>query len=284
MDVTRRNVIGGSLIAAFGVGLPSALLAKSADPGWTALFDGKSFEGWTFYQEGVGDTDRDGVVQIEKGMLHFLGPKHRGTNAAPGHIATKTAWQDYHLRLEYRFGAQRFVPRALQRRNSGLLYHMGPERDRLFPDCVEFQIEEGDTGDAIMVNTMALQGPLLGGTPLWPNWIPAFPNDYQVPINAGGYRRQWHRHAGPYERLDDWNTLDLYAFGDQAAHLVNGRIVNTLFKMLREDAGGARTPLISGRIALEFEWAEVMFRNVMIRPLDAAAISSLTRQGSYKGS
>ncbi|OYU35416.1 DUF1080 domain-containing protein [Novosphingobium sp. PASSN1] len=280
----RREVLRGSLLAALAGAAPARLLGATAAPpfsggSWQPLFDGKSLSGWTFYQEGNGTEDRNRVVRIEQGMLHFLGPRYQG-KAQPGHIATTTAWQDYHLRLDYKFGPRRFAPRALQRRNSGLLYHMGPERDRLFPDCVEFQIEEGDTGDAIMVNTLALQGPLLGGTPLWPNWIPAFPSEYQTPINAGGYRRQWHRHSGPYERLDDWNTLDLYAFGDSAAQLVNGRIVNTLFKMLREDAGGIRTPLTSGRIALEFEWAEVSFRNVMIRPLDAAAIGNLTRQGS----
>ena len=145
---------------------------------------------------------------------------------------------------------------------------------------MEFQVEEGDIGDAVMVNTLALQGPLLGGTPLWPNWIDALPSQYQEPVRAGGYARQWHRHAGQYELLDGWNTLDLIVFDDQAAHLVNGRIVNTLFKMRRPDGAGQMVPMTSGRIALELEWAEVLFRKVMIRQLDANAIAAFKRQGS----
>jgi hypothetical protein len=75
-------------------------------------------------------------------------------------------------------------------------------------------------------------------------------------------------------------VLELYAFGDQAAQLVNGRIVNTLFKMVRRDQAGNIVPMSKGRIALELEWAEVMFRKVMIRPLDAEAVALIRKQGS----
>lgn len=279
----RRQLLAAALGALTTTALPAAAFARPHEPtdGWQPLFDGKSLDGWTFYQDGVGTTDLRHAVSIENGVLHFLGPKYAGDGAPPGHIATVSEWENYHLRVDFRWGETRWPPRKLQRRNSGILYHMGPQTDRLFPDCVEFQVEEGDVGDAVMVNTLALQGPLLGGTPLWPNWIFAFPSDYQEPIRAGPYARQWHRHAGHYERLDGWNTLELIAFGDQTAQLVNGRIVNTLFKMLRTDASGARVPMTKGRIALELEWAEVLFRNVMIRPLNADNIALIRKQGSY---
>lgn len=278
--LNRRDALAG--IGSVGMAglLPSSVTAQTPDPreaGWQPLFNGRDLEGWTFFHEGVGDRDLHKVVSIKDGTLHLLGPDFdRAQNSTMGHIATTTTWSNYHLRLEFKWGAQRYAPRGLQRRNSGILYHMGPERDRLFPDCVEFQVEEGDVGDAIMVNTKALQGPLLGGTPLWPNWIPAIPKIYDEPQVAGNMARQWHRHSGQYERLDGWNTLDLYAFGDQAAHLVNGRIVLTLFSMIgRAGNGGSAMPLTKGRIALEFEAAEVFFRNVAIRPLDDAAIARL---------
>ena len=59
--------------------------------------------------------------------------------------------------------------------------------------------------------------------------------------------------------------------------MVNGRIVNTLFRMI--DAAGQ--PLTQGRIALEFEAAEVFMRNVMIRDLAEAEIALIRKQGSY---
>lgn len=276
----RRHFLGSTVATAISSALPSAVIAQKAGGPWRRLFDGRSLEGWTFFQQGIGSVDHQRAVSIDNGVLHFLGPRYSAEDAPPGHIATEAVWSNYHLRLEYRYGVRRWPPRKLQRRNSGVLYHMGPETDRLFPDCVEFQLEEGDAGDAIMVNTQGLAGPSLGGTPLWPNWIPALPATHQEPSVAGGVRRQWHRHAGEFEKLDDWNTVDLYAFDDQAAHLVNGRIVTTLFKMVKADGNGRTTPLTAGRIALELEWAEVLFRNVMIRSLDPTAIGLIRKQGS----
>ncbi|MEO6093798.1 MAG: DUF1080 domain-containing protein [Novosphingobium sp.] len=267
----RRHAIG-SAAAALALAPARLLAAAPTEPNWRKLFNGRDLDGWTIFQQGVGNRDAHQAIAIDQGMLHFLGPDFDGPASATfGHIATVQEWHDFHLRLEFRWGERRFAPRGLQRRNSGVLYHMAPEIDRLFPDCVEFQVEEGDVGDAVMVNTKALQGPLLGGTPLWPTYFPGLPRSYQEPLVAGGFARQWLRHSGVYEKLDGWNTLDLYAFDDQAAHLVNGRIVTTLFAMI--DRGAA--PLKKGRIALEFEAAEVWFRNVAIRPIDATEIAGI---------
>lgn len=275
----RRQFLIGAGAASAALALPAA--RASAEPKvWRPLFDGRSLNGWQFFQDRVGAVDTVGVVRIERGVLHFLGAGQPGEPVTSGHISTIETFANYHLRLDYKWGDKRYVPRAIQRRNSGLLYHMGAATDRLFPPCIEFQIEEGDVGDAIMVDTLGLQGPLLGGTPLWPNYFPGLPQTYETPIKAGGLSRLWLRHSGIYERLDGWNTLDLYAFDDQAAHLVNGRIVNSLFRIVQPQADGTATPLTKGRIALEFEQAEVYFRNVMIRDLDAAAISRIKQLGS----
>ena len=278
--ITRRNALAGICAVGAASLYRSSLVAdvpSAKRGGWQPLFNGNDLDGWTFFQDKVGDRDVHGVVSIEDGILHLLGPKFdRTQRSTMGHIATTDEWSNYHLRLEFKWGTERFAPRSLQRRNSGILYHMGPEKDRLFPDCVEFQVEEGDVGDAVMVNTKGLQGPVLGGTPLWPNWISAIPKVYEEPLIAANIARQWFRHSGDYEKLDGWNTLDLYAFGDQAAHLVNDRIVMTLFSMIGRAAGGSpATPLTKGRIALEFEAAEVFYRNVAIRSLDEAAIDQL---------
>jgi len=273
MPDRRAILTGGVAGLATMLTAPRALAAAAgAEAQWQSLFNGRDLSGWTMFQQGAAAGDPHGVIRIEGGALHFLGPRYNGPdNATFGHIATESEHANYHLRLEYRWGERRFAPRDLQRRNSGLLYHLAPDRDRLFPDGVEFQIEEGDVGDAIMINTRALQGPLLGGTPLWPTYFPFLPHDYEPAINAGGIARQWFRHSGPYERLDGWNRLDLYAFDDQAAHLVNGRIVNTLFAMI--DRNGA--PMKKGRIALEFEAAEISFRAIAIRPLGEAEIARI---------
>ena len=273
--IDRRTMLTGAAAATL-LGSGTTIAAATTN-GWRPLFDGSSLDGWTFFQDGGAMRDTEGAVAIEDGVLHFYGPAYRGTGkAAFGHIATVDSWSNYHLRLDFRWGVNRFAPRMLQRRNSGILYHLGAERDRLYPDGVEFQVEETDVGDAIMINTRALPGPLLGGTPLWPTYFPGLPQTYEAPVVAGGIARQWVRHAGDFETLEGWNTLDLYAFGDQAAHLVNGRIVTTLFGM--RTARGL--PLTRGRIALELEAAEVLYRNVMIRSLSDADIARIRATGS----
>lgn len=285
--LNRRNAMGG-MAALAGITalapLRSALAQSAAE--WRPLWDGRSLDGWTFLQDRVGTTDINHVVSISDGVLNFLGSGHTGTETPVGFLLTEGEHSNYHMRLEYRWGLERFPPRVWQARNSGVLYHAGPTRSapeaggKIFPECVEFQMMEGNAGDGLMIDTMGLQGPVLGGTPLWPRWIPDFPETYAEPTRSGGYVRQWHRHHGEFERLDGWNTLDLVAFADQSAHMINGRIVNTLFRLRKTLADGTQVPLTSGRIALEFEWAAVQFRNVMIRALGEADIATIMRQGS----
>lgn len=250
--------------------LASASLPPYAGP-WTRLFNGRDLTGWTYFQEGKGNVDDTQAVVADKGTIHMLGPRHRGGDRpGPGHIATDREYSNYHLRFEYRFGAARFEPRLLAKRNSGVLYHMFPQKDRVWPNSIEFQLEESDVGDAVLINTRCYPGADLGGTPAWPKQFPvqprptfATPSEPRMPIE-----RQHVKKNGDFERQMDWNTIELLCIGDQAAHLVNGRIVNSLYELVAqtvEDRDVYR-PLTGGRIALELEFAEVRFRNVEIRP------------------
>ena len=134
--------------------------AYSQSSRWRLLFDGQSLDGWQFYQDGVGFEDVQGVVAITDGNLHFLGPSHTGEVAQPGYVATTQAFGDYHLRLDYRYGLGRWVPRRWQAANSGLLYHMTPHVEgRLFPPAVEFQTQQGNCGDAVMIDTLHCRDP-----------------------------------------------------------------------------------------------------------------------------
>ena len=278
----RRHALG--ILAAGGatLALPAWTHASAQDgTGWRPLWDGRSLDGWTFWQDGVGAVDTMGVVSIRDGELHFHGDGYAHDTAPPGFIATVADHGNYHLRLQYRWGERRWAPRGWLARNSGLLYHLGPQRPGLlFPEGIEFQMQEGNCGDAMLIDALGVQGPPLGGTPMWPNWIPAFSDVPIEPTRFGGYARRWLPRLTDFERPGEWNTLDLVCFDDQAAHMVNGRIVNTLFKLARELPDGTRQPLTAGRIALEFEWAQIAFRQVMIRDLDQAAIATIRRQGS----
>ncbi len=259
-------------VAAAGSAYSSGSLGQSMPGGagpWIPLFNGNDLDGWDYFQEGVGTRDTTNAITVHDGMIHMLGPEHKGGDAPGfGHLATRREYGNYHLKVEYQFGEKRFEPRLLAKRNSGVLYHMFPERDRVWPNSIEFQLEESDAGDAICINTRCFPGADQGGTPAWPSQAgfaqrPTFVvTEPRPPIE-----RQRVIKNGNFENLGGWNTAELIAIGDKSAQLVNGRIVNSLYELVGQEVRDRSVyrPLTKGRIALELEGAEIRFRRVDIR-------------------
>jgi len=268
-DFLAATTLSLPLITLFREAAEAQSIPVAVGP-WVPLFNGRNFEGWDYFQEGVGTTDKTNAAVVHDGMIHMLGPTHTGGDRPGfGHVATQREYSNYHLRVEYRFGERRFEPRLLAKRNSGILYHMFPERDRVWPNCIEFQLEESDLGDAICVNTRCWPGANQGGTPAWPQQPATTPRpSFPPPANPRpALERQQVLKNGNFEKLDDWNTVELIALGDKAAHLVNGRIVNSLYEIVGQDTTDRSVyrPLSKGRIALELEGAEIFYRKVEIR-------------------
>ena len=67
---------GSGMAAAFGAEAPRSL--PEYDGPWNSLFNGRNFDGWTFFQAGVGNTDTTQAIVIERGVIHMLGPRHTG--------------------------------------------------------------------------------------------------------------------------------------------------------------------------------------------------------------
>ncbi|WP_428333202.1 3-keto-disaccharide hydrolase [Novosphingobium sp.] len=275
MDATRRTALG--LLATSGLAaatstrpaLAAAPMGMPRDGDWHPLFNGRDLSGWTLFLDGVGDRDRYGAIGIEGDVLHVLGPQYRGpTRAAMGYLATDRVYENYHLSLEYKWGTLRYDPRTLYKRDSGILYHVPPGHEMLWPDCVEYQIMEYHTGDALPINHRAIEAISLGGMPSWPEDFPGNTR-YAPQVDAGGNLRQWIHADGTFDTLEGWNTVELIAQGDKAAHIVNGRIVTAIYGLQSQDpADKSRyVPLKGGRILLQIEGAEIMFRNIKIRAL-----------------
>jgi hypothetical protein len=69
--------------------------------------------------------------------------------------------------------------------------------------------------------------------------------------------------------IDGWNTVEVILRGDQEViHKINGHEVFRAknLKQLSSD-GKTWSPLTSGRILLQGEYAEVQYRNIAIKPL-----------------
>jgi hypothetical protein len=76
-------------------------------------------------------------------------------------------------------------------------------------------------------------------------------------------------HAGvDAENKTGWNELELITYGDKAIRIVNGVVVMALSNS-RYMVGGEAKPLISGKIQLQCEAAEVFYKDIKIKPIDA---------------
>ena len=225
--------------------------------GWEPLFNGTDLSGWYSYLPSKGkNNDPEGVFRAENGVIHILGVENKGTREF-GYLATEKSYRNYHLRLEYRWGDKRFAPRERSKRDSGVVYHVSG-RDKVWPQGVEYQIQEGDTGDFWLLGGPTLTTTVASTRPKEPQFAA---NGVPYQSRSGSYVRiakdETHEQAG-------WNTVDIIVRGNTAVHMING-VVNNRAYSLHTPGGG---DLNAGKILLQAEGAEVFYRNVEIRPLE----------------
>lgn len=238
------------------------------------LFNGQDLEGWTvFIEKQPTGSDPEQIFQVIDGVIHVYRSAPAGSAQAFGYIATKKAYSHYRLTLEYRWAEKRFQPRATEVRDSGLLYHVA-RNEGVWPRSIEFQIQERDVGDIFTVNTRVHS--TVDSTQIPPDEPKQWGGAWYLPPENGGVEHgiggEWIariRKSDMHERAG-WNTIQLEVRGDRATHRVNGHVNNRCFRFEQPDPAhpGKFIPLREGRIALQAEGAEVLFRNIVLTPLD----------------
>jgi hypothetical protein len=208
------------------------------------LFNGRDLTGFDTVLKKQGfNHDPDRVFQVEDGVLHISGSEF-------GYAITQTEYENYYLRAEFKWGTATYAPRAGQTRDSGILYHVtGPLN--VWPRAIEFQIQEGGTGDIWLV-----EGPELTvrGKTVKKDW-PCFDRFGKGPFkDVTGYRDPVGEVEKPH---GEWNVVELIADHDRVTYRVNGKVVN--------EGSGANPS--RGRILFQSEGAEVFFRNIELAPL-----------------
>lgn len=209
------------------------------------LFDGSSLNNFDVFlrQHGL-NNDPDHVFALENRTIHVSGKEF-------GYVITKNEYENYYLTAEFKWGEGTYPPREGKARDSGILYHIqGPQK--VWPQSIEFQIQEGATGDFWMTDQAELTsksgqkvvGPVGGasridrfGKGVWKDEL--------------GYRDP----AGdPEKPHGEWNFLELVVQADRARHWVNGRFVNE----------GTQAKPAKGKILFQSEGAEIYFRNIRL--------------------
>lgn len=260
-------------------GVSSQSLAQDAD-GWTDLLDEDlsswvrwigvphvSVEGlppgtyqsetiWNAMGTPLGFEDPLGVFTTmqEDGetLLHVSGEIY-------GVVATREMYSDYHLSLEVKWGNKQWaIPpfTADSPYDTGLLFHCqgehGASKSIAWRACIEYNIMYGSIGTYVGLGGM--MGQVRGDTetliydPTTTDYI------LYSPIARASSNEE--------KPLGEWNTLELYALGDDSVYVLNGVVILVVEDMIDK----FKNPLTEGYIELQSEASEAFYRNIKIRP------------------
>ncbi|WP_254412609.1 3-keto-disaccharide hydrolase [Dyadobacter diqingensis] len=196
------------------------------------------------------------------------GPVLRISGETYGCLFTKQAYQNYHVKLQVKWGDKKYEPRQNKLRDSGILYHSigeaGVEYWRSWMLSQEFQIMEGHMGDfwcqansAIDIRSFQSEGIM--------NRIA----DEKQPFGTFKTGSDFYcmRSANHESPAGEWTTLELICFEGKSLHIVNGHVVMVLKNSRYISQNGQEVPMTSGKIQLQSEAAEVFYRDIRIRPL-----------------
>lgn len=241
----------------------SPLQAQAESP-WVSLFNGKDLTDWskTIKTYKVGE-DPDKLVQVHDGKIHMYKDLAVDGDGHFGVITHKDTFSRFHLVVEYKWLDKKFKPRADRLRDAGILYHV-KKHDKVWPDSLECQIQEGDTGDIVLLQT----GAFSWHHPM-PDAAPKGQGDAHLLPEHGGYPfyKKGFLYLGRLsepDHLKDWNKVEVIVQADESAvHIVNGKLLARMGNMVDMDG----QPLRSGKICLQLEAAELVYRNVKIRKL-----------------
>ncbi len=256
--VFRILVLTGLIIA-----LPTPASAQDRD--WTPLFNGQDLTGWIPKVRGY-PTGEDplNTFRVVDGLL-TVGYEQYGDafNDRFGHLFYEAPFEDYAIRIEYRFvGEQAPGGAGWAFKNSGLMFHaqspasMGNDQD--FPISIEAQFLGGNGNQARPTHNLCTPGT-------------------HVEINGELTKQHCVFSQSPTFHGEQWVTVDMVVREKgQIEHIVDGV---TVLSYARPVVGGGMvnghdpsvktdgTRLKSGYIALQSESHPIQFRQVLVSPL-----------------
>lgn len=195
-------------------------------------------------------------------VLHVSGEIYGG-------LTSKEIYENYHLKLEFKWGEKKWEPRLNDKRDNGLLYHCNGEHGafwNVWMESQEFQIQEGDMGDyfglAGGVNTIRTR---MNETDFYEYDPSGSPTRLGIGLEGKNMYRGVRR-GNSEKPYGQWNTLELVCFNGQSFHIVNGTVVMILDKAERRTEVGYEI-VTRGKIQLQSEAAEAYYRNIEIRKI-----------------
>jgi hypothetical protein len=233
---------------------------------WASLFNGKDLEGWdTWLGRPFGGKEVVGLNKDPSKVYTVVEadgkPAIRISGEIFGALTSKQEYENYHLKLEFKWGQKKWPPREKAVRDSGLLYHcVGPHgaAGTFWMRSQECQIQENDCGDYYSVagGIVDVEGEKKGGAIVYKKGGKKFTGVKGRIIRSKNYEH----------KTGEWNTIEVLCLGGTCVHAVNGK-TNMVMTNSRQEVGGKEVPLTRGKLQLQSEGAEVFYRNIYLRPI-----------------
>ena len=251
--------------------------AIAQEDSFNPLFNGKDLSGWNSARS-TGEADWGAFsVNDEENAIHVYAGKEPNSEQPTDYLYTDQQYSHFVLKLEYKWLENRFKPRPDFDRDSGLLFHVHGDVKRVWPFCLEMQIGEspGDKPDAKgsqgrfhTGDLFVLRKNLRASVPVGKDWK----------YNADGKRRSGRNVRTPLgveKPKGQWNEIEIRVHGsEKATFILNGETVLETFDFYYENEDKAtkaktRVALERGHIGLQAEWAEILFRNILIKDMSS---------------
>lgn len=188
-----------------------------------------------------------------------------------GCVFTRQEFENYHLKLQVRWGTKKWDPRLNDPMDSGILYHSqgecGHDYWRTWMLSQEFQIMEKSFGD--YWSQMTSQIDIRAVKHVEIDNFRYDPAGGLLSFGSGTNNSNYCQRSEYFEKpMGEWNTVELICFGDKSLHIVNGHVVMALSNS-RYMEGDEIKPLIKGKIQLQSEAAEVYYKDIVIRSIES---------------
>ncbi|MDQ5980135.1 MAG: hypothetical protein QG602_3110 [Verrucomicrobiota bacterium] len=239
------------------------VLLPAAWAGPKPLFNGQDLSGWKVAVGDQGFVKAQDIFAVRDGLIHVYPTQEHGSKQPYAGIVTEQEFSHYRFSLEYKWGRNKFQPRLEMVRDAGILFHVHGSL-AMWPNSVECQIQEGDTGDLWIIGSQA------GSTVQ--NVIRNYAPRGTLETRGGLLPRFARFHRAYSWETPGWNTVVVEVRGDHARFFVNGQLVNEARNMKRwDDTQKQWVPLDRGPILLQAEGAELFYRNIRIEELSPDA-------------
>ncbi len=231
------------------------------------LFNGKNLKNWEIFMgapiAGFEDLAKKATPASTYSVIDLNGQKviHVSGDIFAS-LASKAEYENYHLRLEFKWGEK-----VYGKRNSGLLYHSYGPFGVAFGTWmanIEHQLMHDNLGDTyLMANTWCETTVTKGADGKTFFYSPeGKPTAFSETDNGRSIKKM----KDAEKPLGEWNTVDLYCFGQTSVHVVNGQVVMINNKCSKVE-NGQKVALTKGRIQLQSEGGEFYIRKVEIEKI-----------------